>query len=121
MNQFIFGDTISNSLNAKINLREINKIATEWLHPYYAFYVLGKETVKSSAGLLGASKKTRESYAVAILALSMQEDAGKDFWLHIPNMEPPDGYVVTFQEEAVGNESHIKGKLREVEVVEQLK
>ncbi len=118
MNQFIFGDRLSDKLNAKINFREINKIATEWLHPYYPFILLGKEMAASGVSLLEASKKSRESYSVAILAFSLQQDTGKEWWLHIPDVETPDGYIVTYEDETAKNRTVLKGKLREIEVVE---
>lgn len=117
-NQFIFGDSLSDKLMKRINLREIDQIAKEWFHPYYSFINLAKETTTSGSGILGASKKNRESYAVSILALALQESTKKDWWLHIPDKEPPDGYIVTFQEELVKGKLGIKGKLREIEVVE---
>lgn len=117
-NQFIFGDSLSDKLMKRINLREIDKIAKEWFHPYYSFMVLAKETSTSGSGILGASKKNRESYAVSILSLALQESTKKDWLLHIPDKEPPDGYIVTFQEELTKGKLGIKGKLREIEVVE---
>lgn len=117
-NHFIFGDILSDKLMKRINLREIDQIAKEWFHPYYSFIKLAKETTTSGSGILGASKKNRESYAISILALALQESTKKDWWLHIPDKEPPDGYIVTFQEELVKDKLGIKGKLREVEVVE---
>jgi len=117
-NQFIFGESLSDKLMKRINLREVDKIAKEWFHPYYSLINLSKETVTLKSGILGASKKNRESYAVSILVLALQESTNKDWWIHIPDVEPPDGYIATFHEELMKGKPYIKGGLREIEVVE---
>ncbi|MFH1522937.1 MAG: hypothetical protein ABIE43_03925 [Patescibacteria group bacterium] len=117
-NQFIFGESLSEELMKRINLREIDKNAREWFHPYYSFLNLCKEIGTSGHDLLKASKKYRESYAISILALSLQESTDRDWWLYIPDNDPPDGYIATFQKEIIKDNTQIKGKIREIEVVE---
>lgn len=115
---FTFGDPTGDRLNARINLREIEKIATEWDHPYYFFQRTAEEAVKLGSDILQTSKKTRESYATAILAMALHSSTGEDWWMHIPEKEPPDGYIMMLKEEDYKGETVLRGKLREIEVVE---
>ena len=111
---FFFGEKKADSLMSKIYLRGIIQKAKEWEHPCRGFLRIS-EAVRESGDLLKTPKKTREGYAVSILGLSMQEDTNLDWWVYIPESDPPDGFVMTLKSDS-NNAS--TGLLRAVEVVE---
>jgi hypothetical protein len=113
-NKFFFDDKRGNRLMAKINLRNIDAYAKQWEHPCRGLFKVTEAVQKAERDILKAPKKMRELYCVSILALALQDEARQDWWIHIPNTDPPDGLVMTLTQ----GEKSAKGWAREVEVVE---
>lgn len=112
---FYFDEKRSDLLMSKINLRFIGSRAKQWDHPVKGLLKCSK-ALKN--GLLKASKKERELYCVVLTALALKEDSESEWWVNVPQSDPPDGLVMTIVEEGP---SIFKGYLRELEVLEHRK
>lgn len=113
---FYFGETEGDDLMKKINLRDINSRARQWDHPVKGLFKYAQSMKERDGDILKLPKKERERYCVSIVALALSKDSNLDWWMHMPNPDPPDGLVITFRQE--GNGAYM-GYMREVEVVEQ--
>jgi len=100
---------------AKINLRDLNAHAKQWDHPIKGLLKNVESMKKYYGDILKLSKKERERYCLSIFGLALRSDSNVDWWVHIPNTDPPDGLVITFNKEENGQ---YMGYMREVEVVE---
>ncbi len=112
---FYFGEKEGDSLMTKINLRDINSRAKQWDHPVKGLLKYAESMVNNGKDILKLPKKDRERYCVSMVAMALKDDSHVDWWMNMPNPDPPDGLVITFKEDKPG--AH-RGYLREVEVVE---
>ncbi len=99
----------------KINLRDINHRAKQWDHPVKGLFKYAQSTKEHGGDILKLPKKDRERYCVSLVGLALKNDSNLDWWMHMPNPDPPDGLVITLRQEK--NDAYM-GYLREVEVVE---
>lgn len=111
---FYFGEPEGDKLMTKINLREIGKRAKLWRHPVRGFWIAADAVRKHGGDILKTPKKDREQFTISLTAMGLKSDSELDFWTHIPEFDPPDGFVMTFREEEKG----VWGSIREIEVVE---
>lgn len=94
-------------------MREIGQATKLWDHPIKGFSKCLND-LKDRPDILSLPKKSRESYCISIMTLALMADSNFDWWVSIPDNDPPDGYVGTFAEGPNG----YTGLMREVEVVE---
>ncbi len=112
---FTFGDKKSDKLNLKVNLKEIEARARQWEHPVYGLFRVNEEINKNSGDILKTSKRTREVYALSILAMAMQDNYKHYWWINISETDAADGLIMSLQE-IIGIGA--KGLVREVQIVE---
>lgn len=112
---FFFGEIEGERAMVKINLRDIESRANQWDHPIKGLLKFAKAAKEAGGDILKVSKKDRERYCVSLVALALQEDTKFDWWTHLPNLDTPDGLVMTFYEEKPGS---FRGHMRGIEVVE---
>lgn len=110
---FFFGGSRRDTLSHKIRMREIGAVAKQWDHPMKGLFQYATQ-IGEDRDILSLSKKIREKYCLSILTLALMDETGSDWWLSIPDTDPPDGFVGTFAESRDG----YVGLMREVEVVE---
>jgi hypothetical protein len=113
---FYFDEKIGDELMSKINLRDIGLRAKQWDHPVKGLLKYAESVTAHGKNILRIPKKGREQYCVSLFALALKNDSHLDFWIHIPNSDPPDGLVMTLMKE--GNGAYM-AHMRQVEVVEQ--
>ncbi len=99
----------------KINLRDINHRARQWDHPVKGLLKYAQSMKEHGGDILKLPKKDRERYCISLVGLALKNDSNLDWWIHMPNPDPPDGLVITLRQEK--NDAY-KGYIREVEVVE---
>ena len=112
---FLFGEKRSNKLNAKINMREIGIRAKKWEHSIFGLFMMAEERKKVNDDILKTPKRTREIYALSIIAMAMQYDYEQDWWINTSETENSDGLIMTFSKEGDNGQ---RGLMREVQVVE---
>lgn len=112
---FYFGEKEGDELMRKINLRDVNHRAKQWDHPVKGLFKYAQSMKKYGGNILKLPKKDRERYCVSLVGLALKKDSNLDWWMHMPNPDPPDGLVMTLKQEKNGA---CMGYLREVEVVE---
>lgn len=113
---FYFGEKAGDELNAKINLRDISSRAKQWDHPVKGLLIKYAELMKNNGGdILTLPKKDRERYCVSIVGMALKDDSHLDWWMNMPDQDPPDGLLMTLREDEPGA---YRGYMREVEVVE---
>lgn len=112
---FYFGEKEGDELMQKINLRDINHRAKQWDHPVKGLFKYAQSMKEHEGDILRLPKKDRECYCVSLVGLALKNDSNLDWWMHMPNPDPPDGLVITLRQEK--NDAYM-GYLREVEVVE---
>jgi len=112
---FYFGEKTGDELNAKINLRDISSRAKQWDHPVKGLFKYAESMENNGGDILKLSKKVRERYCVSIVGMALKDDSQADWWMNMPNQDPPDGLVMTLREEKPGG---YRGYMREIEVVE---
>ncbi len=112
---FYFDDKKGDPLMAKINMRDISARSKRWDHPVKNLFKYSRAMTQQSGNILDIPKKERERYCVALFSLALAKDSQRDWWTHMPNFDPPDGFVMTIVEEIKGA---YKGYLREIQVVE---
>src|SRR3989344_7552115 len=112
---FYFGEKEGDELMRKINLRDINHRAKQWDHPVKGLFKYAQSMKEYNGDILKLPKKDRELYCVSLVGLALKNDSNLDWWIHMPNPDPPDGLVITLRQEK--NNAYM-GYLREVEVVE---
>jgi len=100
---------------SKINLREIDRRAKQWDHPMKGLIKFSVALKKERNNILKVGKKERELYCISLTALALKNDTNEDWWINIPELDPPDGLVMTLSLE---RSNTLKGNAREVEVVE---
>ncbi len=110
---FFFDIKDGDDLSIKIRLKEINKKANQWDHPMKSIFKVAKKIGELKDQRL-LSKKDREAYCTALMALALMSETKIDWWISIPQEDPPDGLVGTFVEK----NGLVTGMMREVEVVE---
>jgi hypothetical protein len=110
---FYFGENLNTKISHRIRMREIAKSATQWDHPIKCIFSCAN-AMGTKSNVLLLSKKMREGYALSIMTLALMADSNFDWWISIPENDPPDGFVGTFSQDEKG----YTGLMREVEIVE---
>lgn len=98
----------------KINFRDLKDRAKIWEHPVKGLLKCSQSIKEHDANILELSKPDRERYCVSLVGLALQKDSSLDWWVHMPDPDPPDGLVMTLKNEGGVAKSYIRG----VEVVE---
>lgn len=112
---FYFGNKKGDTLMTKINLRDISAKAKHWNHPVSGLFKYAESMKKADGNILKLPKKDRELYCVSLVALALADDTKVDWWINMPDQDPPDGFVMTLTEE---KRDMYRIRLRGVEVVE---
>lgn len=112
---FYFGEKTGDELMSKINLRDISSRAKQWDHPVKGLFKYAESMKNTGGDILKLSKKDRERYCVSIVGMALKNDSQLDWWMNMPNQDPPDGLVLTLKEE---KPDAYMGYMREIEVVE---
>lgn len=112
---FYFGEKTGDELMLKINLRDISSRAKQWDHPVKGLCKYAESMRNNGGNILKLPKKDRERYCISIVGMALKTDSHLDWWMNMPNQDPPDGLVITLKEEKPGA---YMGYMREVEVVE---
>ncbi len=110
---FFFGENLREKISHKIRMREIGQLTKLWDHPMKGIFKCVQELPKYG-DILTLPKKLRETYTISIMGLALMEASKLDWWVSMPNGDPPDGFIGTFAEGQKG----YTGLMREVEVVE---
>ncbi|MFA6463771.1 MAG: hypothetical protein WCV55_02075 [Candidatus Paceibacterota bacterium] len=99
----------------KINLREISSRAKQWDHPGKCFLKTINLNKNRINNILKFSKEDRELCGLSLFGFGLQEDTGSDWWINIPNQDPPDGLIMNLLDiDGKG----MKVMMREIEMVE---
>lgn len=112
---FYFGEKTGDELMSKINLRDISSRAKQWDHPVKGLFKYAELMKNNGGNILKLSKKDRERYSVSIVGMALKDDSHLDWWMHMPDQDPPDGLVMILNEDQPGA---YRGYMREIEVVE---
>lgn len=114
---FHFADKSGDPLMTKINLRQIESYAKQWDHPIKGLLAASRLVAQFQYDydLLKTPKNVRELYCVALAGLAFMKDTGFEWWVHLPETDPPDGLIMTLSKNELGV---FMGYIREVEVVE---
>ena len=110
---FFFDKNLREKISHKIRMREIGQLTKLWDHPIKGIFKCVQEFPKYG-DIQSLPKKLRETYTISIMGLALMEDSKLDWWVSVPDGDPPDGFIGTFAEESNG----YTGLMREVEVVE---
>lgn len=113
---FFFSESKADKLMEKINLRNLDRIATMWEHPCFPVFSIFGNYRKYNNDILKVPKKLREALAIGLVAMVLEENTGSNWWYYIlsEKQEPPDGLIITLRQK----NNRYKGLCREIEVVE---
>lgn len=96
-------------------MRDINDRTKQWDHPMKGLFKYAQLMKEYGNNILKLPKKDRERYCISLIGLALKKDSNLDWWMHMPNPDPPDGLIMTLKQET--NEVYM-GYMREIEVVE---
>lgn len=112
---FYFAEKDGDPLMTKIHMRDLSSRAKQWEHPVKGLIGYVESMKRMGGNILKLSKIERESYCISLTAMALAEDYKTDWWVNIPEQDPPDGLIMTLKQDIKGGHW---AQMREIEVVE---